>query len=128
MFTKIRTLIKNGWPSVTFDLRQRSVRTKILLTLAGLLIVALAALVGGVKAFLWSESPEFCGTVCHSMYPQWVRYQASPHAKVACAQCHVGPGVQSFVQSKIDGSRQIREKFQSHLIIAVLGAAEMSIC
>jgi len=41
------------------------------------------------------------------MDPQWVRYQASPHAKVECAQCHVGPGAASFIQSKIDGTRQL---------------------
>jgi hypothetical protein len=35
------------------------------------------------------------------------RYQLSAHAKVECTQCHVGPGVQPFIQSKIDGTRQL---------------------
>ena len=103
----IRERIKKGWPTITIDLSQRSHRLKLTLGILGVLVVALGLLVGGVQAFVYSESSEFCGTLCHSMDPQWVRYQASPHAKVECAQCHVGPGVASFVQSKIDGTRQL---------------------
>ena len=103
----IRERIKKGWPTITIDLRQRSHRIKLTLGILGVVAVALGLLVGGVQAFIYSESSEFCGTVCHSMDPQWVRYQASPHAKVECAQCHVGPGAASFIQSKIDGTRQL---------------------
>ncbi len=103
----IRERIKKGWPTITIDLRQRSHRRRLAFGILGLIVVALGVLVGGVQAFVYSESSEFCGTVCHSMDPQWVRYQASPHAKVECAQCHVGPGAASFIQSKIDGTRQL---------------------
>ncbi|NOT04179.1 MAG: hypothetical protein HOP27_06230 [Anaerolineales bacterium] len=103
----VRERIKKGWPTITIDLRQRSHRMKLAFGILAVLVVALGMLVGGVQAFVYSESSEFCGTVCHSMDPQWVRYQASPHAKVECAQCHVGPGAASFIQSKIDGTRQL---------------------
>lgn len=107
LIKRIRNRIKKGWPTITIDLRQRSHRIKLSVVILGVIVVALGLLVGGVQAFVYSESSEFCGTVCHSMDPQWVRYQASPHAKVECAQCHVGPGAASFIQSKIDGSRQL---------------------
>ena len=77
----------------------------IFLVLLG--VVSLGLLAGGVAGYSYSESTPFCGTVCHSMYPQDVLHNLSPHAKVDCAQCHVGPGTQAFVQSKIDGTRQL---------------------
>ncbi len=98
---------KFGWPAFTVDLRKPAQRLKLLLVLFGLLIVGVAVLIGGIQGYSYSESPSFCGTVCHSMYPQYVRYQASPHANVACAECHVGPGFQAFVTSKIEGTRQL---------------------
>lgn len=103
----IRERIKKGWPTITIDLSLRSHRIKLSLGILAVVVIALGLLVGGVQAFVYSESSEFCGTICHSMDPQWVRYQASPHAKVECAQCHIGPGAVSFIQSKIDGSRQL---------------------
>jgi hypothetical protein len=63
---------------------------------------------GGFKGYEVTDSASFCGQSCHTvMDPQWVTYQQSPHAKVACAQCHIGPGASFFVRSKIDGLRQV---------------------
>ncbi len=86
---------------------QPSHRWKVLLFFVVLAIIALGVFAGGVVGYEYTESTEFCGTVCHSMDPQYVRFQQSSHANVACAHCHVGPGAQSFVQSKIDGTRQL---------------------
>ncbi len=66
-----------------------------------------ALLFASYKGFVYAESSEFCGTVCHPMSSEFVRYETSPHAKVDCAQCHVGAGVQYFVQSKLDGFRSL---------------------
>jgi len=45
------------------------------------------------NAFLYSESVPFCGTLCHTvMKPEYSSYLASPHARVACVDCHVGHG------------------------------------
>ena len=41
------------------------------------------------------------------MQPQHVRHQHSPHANVACVDCHIGPGASSFVQYKLAGVRQL---------------------
>jgi hypothetical protein len=38
----------------------------------------------------YSNSPQFCGTTCHTMPPQSVTYLKSPHANVTCEECHIG--------------------------------------
>ncbi len=63
--------------------------------------------VSGYKGYHYTESAEFCGTVCHNMDPQYVRYEQSPHARVTCAGCHIGPGASPFVKSKLSGIRQV---------------------
>jgi nitrate/TMAO reductase-like tetraheme cytochrome c subunit len=106
MMKSIRQKLK--WPNpFTVDLNKPAHRWRLLLGFAGLILVGLAIVAGGVQGYVYTESTEFCGTVCHSMYPQYERYQLSAHAKVECAQCHVGEGLQPFVQSKIDGTRQL---------------------
>jgi len=35
------------------------------------------------------------------MKPEYTAYQFSPHARVACAGCHIGSGANYFVKSKI---------------------------
>jgi hypothetical protein len=37
------------------------------------------------------------------MYPEYTVYQASPHSRVTCAECHVGSGADYLVRSKISG-------------------------
>lgn len=43
------------------------------------------------------------------MAPQWTAYQESPHAHVDCVECHVGSGMKSYVQAKVNGTRQMVE-------------------
>jgi len=60
------------------------------------------------NAFLYSESVPFCGTLCHTvMKPEYTSYLASPHARVACVDCHVGHGASWYVKAKISGLRQV---------------------
>jgi hypothetical protein len=74
------------------------------LTLLNLVLVSVAT----AKAVHWMDSPGFCGTACHTaMQPEWESYQHGPHASVACAECHIGPGVSSLIRSKVDGLRQL---------------------
>ncbi|MBI2369384.1 MAG: cytochrome C [Deltaproteobacteria bacterium] len=64
--------------------------------------------VGSYQAYQFSDSVTFCGQVCHGvMKPEFVAYQASPHARVPCVECHVGPGATWFVRSKLSGSYQV---------------------
>ncbi len=75
--------------------------------LGGLLVSILLALVA-YKAFHYTESVRFCGTLCHTvMKPEYTAYLASPHARVRCVDCHVGEGVEWFVKAKISGLRQV---------------------
>lgn len=94
------------WP--TIDLNQpRQRRAIILFVLATSLFVVMSA-VGSYKAYHFSESVEFCGTTCHDvMKPEYVAYQHSAHARVACASCHIGSGADWFAKSKISGMYQV---------------------
>ncbi len=54
------------------------------------------------------ESTEFCGQACHSvMQPEYAAFQRSPHANLSCVDCHIGPGADWFVKSKLSGSWQV---------------------
>jgi hypothetical protein len=57
----------------------------------------------------YMESVKFCGTSCHVMKPEFTAYQNSPHARVACVECHVTPGPKGWVESKMAGSRQLMD-------------------
>jgi hypothetical protein len=62
----------------------------------------------GTRAFEATDSVTFCGETCHTvMEPQNVTYHGSPHARVKCVDCHIGPGASFWVKSKIDGLRQV---------------------
>ncbi len=56
----------------------------------------------------FTDSTEFCAQACHSvMEPQAVAFKESPHARVTCAECHIGSGASWFVKSKLSGTRQV---------------------
>jgi nitrate/TMAO reductase-like tetraheme cytochrome c subunit len=94
--------------SPSLDLSDPNVR-RTLLFVAGAtvinLVIVSAASYGAVE---YTESPAFCGQVCHTtMEPEYSSYQAWPHARVACAECHVGRGAGALVESKLAGTRQL---------------------
>ena len=62
--------------------------------------------VGGITAIHYSETAAFCG-LCHTMDPELKAYAMSPHKEVACAECHVEPGVAGFVKAKVNGTKQL---------------------
>jgi hypothetical protein len=75
-----------------------------LLTVVNIVILG-AATYKGVEVM---DSTEFCGQVCHSvMQPEYTAYQNSPHARVDCVECHIGPGADWFVKSKLSGAWQV---------------------
>ena len=60
------------------------------------------------RAFEYTESVTFCGQACHTvMRPEFIAYNASPHAKVKCVECHVGGGPEAYARSKFTGMRQL---------------------
>jgi hypothetical protein len=41
------------------------------------------------------------------MAPEFAAYHGSPHAGVACTECHVSPGVPGYVHAKVNGTKQL---------------------
>jgi len=76
----------------------------VLATIGFVLIVSIASL----KGFEFTESTTFCGELCHVvMAPEHTAWANSPHAKVKCVECHVGPGAAWYVKAKLSGMRQL---------------------
>jgi hypothetical protein len=92
----------------TIDFRdQRLKRTAYFVGIMTALNVPLFA-VATYRGTLYMDSVQFCGQTCHQvMQPEYTAYQRSPHARVACIECHIGPGAPWFVRSKISGSYQL---------------------
>ena len=76
-----------------------------------LVLTALNVVILGAASFFAvdeMETVEFCGETCHTvMQPEYTAYRDSPHSRVACVDCHIGPGASWFVKSKLDGLRQV---------------------
>jgi len=108
-----RSRRKAGRPSqplseFRIDLRDRQQRITALLLFFGVALVLMLFPVGAYQSYEETESPEFCGELCHKvMDPEWVRYNHSPHARVRCVDCHIGPGASWFVRSKLSGLKQV---------------------
>lgn len=61
-------------------------------------VLTLIVLIAGAYAWEYTNSPVFCGTVCHTMPPEYTAYLTSPHARVDCVDCHIGKG---FIATRI---------------------------
>jgi NapC/NirT cytochrome c family, N-terminal region len=60
------------------------------------------------SAVRYMDTVSFCGTTCHTvMKPEFTAYQGSPHSRVECVNCHIGPGASWFVRSKLSGVGQV---------------------
>jgi len=95
-------------PVLTVDFSNPRVRRNLLITVnAGLLIFMVSAIML-YQGYHFTESPQFCGQICHTvMKPEYTTYQHSPHARLACAECHIGSGASWYVKSKVSGLRQV---------------------
>jgi len=79
-------------------------------TLVGGLTIVNIVLMGvaSYKGLEFMDSQSFCGQTCHTvMAPEFAAYENSPHSRVSCVECHIGPGASWFVKSKISGLRQV---------------------
>lgn len=99
---------EEGWTQV-FDLRRTESQQTLLLATAGIgTIFVFTMAVVGYETYEYTESVEFCGETCHAvMKPEYVAYQGSAHARVRCADCHIGSGAGWHVRSKLSGAYQI---------------------
>jgi hypothetical protein len=60
------------------------------------------------SAVSYMDGVTFCGKTCHTvMQPEYAAYQNSPHSRVECVACHIGPGAGWFVRSKLSGVGQV---------------------
>src|ERR1700691_1412456 len=90
------------------DLNNPAQRSTVAFVLSFVVIFSLMSAVGSYKAYEFTDSVEFCGQLCHTvMHPELTAYKASPHARVACVECHVGSGASWYVKSKLSGLRQV---------------------
>lgn len=71
-------------------------------------VFLLLTAIGTYRTYQFTESVMFCGETCHTiMTPEYTAYQQSPHAQVACVECHIGPGAGWYVKSKLSGAYQV---------------------
>lgn len=92
----------------TVDFRDRSLRQTALFVAAMTAINVPIFAFASYRGTVYMESVQFCGQTCHQvMTPEYTAYQRSPHARVACVECHIGPGAPWFVRSKLSGSYQV---------------------
>ncbi len=84
--------------------RPKRHREKLLFLMFAGAIGIIFLIIGSYQLIEFSDSVAFCGRLCHNvMYPEYTAYQASPHSRVLCSQCHVGPGASYLVKSKVSG-------------------------
>jgi nitrate/TMAO reductase-like tetraheme cytochrome c subunit len=97
-----------GYPEL--DLNNPRHRRAVSLFAIGALVLVFLSVYGNYRAYKYTESVTFCGTLCHRvMQPEYVTHANSAHARVRCVDCHVGPGAEWFVRAKIQGVKQIYE-------------------
>jgi hypothetical protein len=90
------------------DLNNPHHRNATFIFVVGSILLIILVSLSGYKAYHVTDSVAFCGTLCHSvMAPEYTAYQNSPHARVRCVDCHVGPGADWFVKSKMSGLYQV---------------------
>lgn len=95
-------------PRMVVDLSQPRDRRILGLFIVGSVLFLLVSAIGSYHTYHFTESVTFCGQACHTvMEPELVTYQHGPHARVACVECHIGPGATWFVKSKLSGAYQV---------------------
>lgn len=95
-------------PRMVVDLSRPRDRKLMGYFIAGSVLFLLISAIGSYHTYHFTESVTFCGQACHTvMKPEMVTYQNGPHARVACVECHIGPGATWFVKSKLSGSYQV---------------------
>jgi hypothetical protein len=94
--------------AVAIDFSQpKQLRNLIIFLICSALFLFVAA-VGSYQTYHATESVQFCGQACHvPMKPQFEAYLHSPHARVGCTECHIGPGAANFFRAKLNGLNQV---------------------
>ncbi|HYU25572.1 MAG TPA: NapC/NirT family cytochrome c, partial [Thermoanaerobaculia bacterium] len=94
------------YPEINMNIRR--VRNIVYISIIGGVAFLLISVLGTYRAYHYTDSDQFCGATCHTpMAPEYTAYKASPHARVGCVGCHVGPGASWYVRSKLSGAYQL---------------------
>jgi hypothetical protein len=94
------------WPRIDLNIRQH--RNAFSIFVISSVVFLFFSAIGTYEAFHFTESTRFCGEVCHKvMHPEFIAYQSSAHANVACVDCHVGSGANWYMRSKLSGLYQV---------------------
>jgi nitrate/TMAO reductase-like tetraheme cytochrome c subunit len=103
---ELRGESQKGFPILDFN--QARLRKLTFFVFVFTIINAILLATATYKGIEVMESTEFCGATCHSvMEPEFTAYKRSPHARVKCVSCHIGPGAGWFARSKLSGSWQL---------------------
>jgi hypothetical protein len=112
VYLRRKVLQKSGqipaeFPKIDFNDRifRHGVDIVLVATIVNLLIVSVASYRGAA----YMDSPQFCGQSCHVMHPEYAAYKVSAHSHVACVDCHIGAGAESYVKAKVNGTKQLIE-------------------
>ena len=111
MWLRVRRERKSGaYPSGVSPLALRRTELRRLLIFVGVTTVV-NLILGSLftyQAVGYMDSVTFCGETCHKvMHPEFAAYQNSPHSRIDCVACHIGPGASWFVKSKLSGVGQV---------------------
>ena len=110
MWLQRRKAARTGAPHAPVRIDLTDQKTRRVVTFVVLMTLANAVIASsfGYSTVSYMDSTAFCGLTCHKvMTPEFTAYQNSPHSRVDCVQCHIGPGASWFVKSKISGARQL---------------------
>ncbi|MCC6859238.1 MAG: NapC/NirT family cytochrome c [Bryobacterales bacterium] len=95
-------------PLPPLDWRNADLRRLVWFVIGATLVNGVIASQLTYSAVGYMDSVTFCGLTCHQvMSPEYTAYQNSPHARVECVKCHIGPGASWFVRSKLSGVGQV---------------------
>ncbi len=112
MLIERRHLKRTGTASMprfpVIDLNEPANRNAVAVFLAGSILLLFVTMFSSYQGYQATESVAFCGRLCHQvMAPEYTTYGHSPHARVRCVDCHVGPGASWYVKSKLSGLYQV---------------------
>jgi len=95
-------------PLPVIDVNQGWQRRRLAIGLVLITLFFGLSAIGTYQAYQFTESPSFCGQVCHQvMHPEFAAYHYSPHARVSCTACHIGSGAKWYVKTKLTGLGQV---------------------
>ncbi|MBU0717719.1 MAG: NapC/NirT family cytochrome c, partial [Planctomycetes bacterium] len=96
------------------DLNDPAQRRVAKMVVIGTFVLLPVVGVSSYHGYHYTDSASFCAKACHSvMEPQSTTYEHSAHARVACAECHIGSGASWFVKAKLSGTRQVLATWQN---------------